>query len=160
MPIGRISAEAAAIHGLTRRRLKAEDDLVPSGAQRLTAPCGGQHEEFEAEPRALRDAGHAAHGVEGLADLGPWECAMVRLHRRHRGPRPVDGLPRRVGVDVAVRLAPLQRGADALAQLAGELRAGAPKRLLITYKAQPVPVDLPRPRSSWDRGLPARKRCS
>ena len=32
--------------------------------------------------------------------------------------------------------------------------------LLITYKAQPGPVDLPGPRSSWDRGLPARKRCS
>ena len=32
--------------------------------------------------------------------------------------------------------------------------------LLITYKAQPGPVGLSGPRSSWDRGLPARKRFS
>ena len=37
---------------------------------------------------------------------------------------------------------------------------GGPYFLLIRYKAQPGPVGLPGPRSSWDRGLPARKRCS
>ena len=39
-------------------------------------------------------------------------------------------------------------------------RTGLARSPLITYKAQPGPVGLPRPRSSWDRGLPARKRCS
>ena len=53
----------------------------------------------------------------------------MRLDRGQRGQRPVDGLPRHIRRDVAVRLAPLQRGADALAELARELRAGAPQRL-------------------------------
>ena len=121
----------AGLHALGRNAplARCEVDLVPGGAERLAAPCRGQDEELEAQPRALRDAGHVAHGVEGCADLRPGQCAEVRLDRRHGGQRPVDGFPRHIRPDVTVGLAPLERGADALAELARELRAGAPQRL-------------------------------
>ena len=108
-------------------------NFVPSCAARLAGAAGGQHDQPQARLRRERRP-RRLDEVERRGRVPVRQRAQVAARGRHRAQRAVDAGGRHVAVDVAVRLAPGEDGADAAAQLAGRLGL---RRPVIDASARP-----------------------
>lgn len=123
----RYSMLGAALHPGRRDAplVSLQVDLGPGCAPRLARAAGGKHDEPQTRLRGHQRPGRCDDS-ERRGHLVVGQRPEVRLDGRQGRQRAVDGLAGEVVLDVAVRLRPSQRRADALSNLAADLGLGGP----------------------------------